>query len=309
MILRLLRICSILFVTVLYSVSPAHAADKMIGVIMTGGIAYYKDLHKAFVDELKDQGFGPGKAEIAVQTPATEQMSWVNAARKLVAIGSDVIIAYGAPAALAVLSETSDIPVVFAGVYDPAGVGVKGKNVTGVNSKVPVAGLLKNFKAMADFKKLGVIYNEDEKDTVLQANEVKGLEGTFGFQSTRFSFSRADDAAKISGVDALFLTTGCAAMHCVTNIIGVAHKQKIATATTIGGGEERGILLTITANPDEQGQEAAKLAASVLKGTNPSSLPVVQPKKIDFIINLKEATAMGLKVPIDLLTSATRVIK
>ena len=51
------------------------------------------------------------------------------------------------------------------------------------------------------------------------------------------------------------------------------------------------------------------MAAKVIKGAKPSSLPVEQPKKIEMIINLKEATAMGLKVPFELLTSATKVIK
>jgi putative ABC transport system substrate-binding protein len=53
-------------------------------------------------------------------------MSWVNAA-KLVAVGSDVIVSYGAPATLAVMNETSDMPIVFAGVYDPQSVGITGK--------------------------------------------------------------------------------------------------------------------------------------------------------------------------------------
>jgi len=89
----------------------------------------------------------------------------------------------------------------------------------------------------------------------------------------------------------------------------MVRKAKIATATTIGGGEQSGIILTLSANPQEQGREAAKMTARVLKGEKPSSIALVQPKKIDLIINMKEATDMGLKVPFDLLTFATRVIK
>jgi putative ABC transport system substrate-binding protein len=46
-----------------------------------------------------------------------------------------------------------------------------------------------------------------------------------------------------------------------------------------------------------------------VRGEKPSSIPIEQAKKIDLIINLKEANDMGLKVPFDLLTSATKVIK
>ena len=286
------------------------AAEKTFGVIMTGNIPYYKDIHKGLIDGLAEEGlFAAGKVDVVVQSPTPELMAWTNAARKLVALGSTVIISYGAPATLAALNETSDIPIVFAGVYDPQNVGVLGKNAVGVSSKVPMASLIKNLKSITNFSKLGVVFSDVEKDTVGQANEVKQLEGSFGFQSVRFNIKKAEDASKIANVEALLLTTGCAAMHCVSNIVGIARKDKIPTAATIEGGETSGVILTIAANPAEQGREAAKMAAKVVRGAKPSSLSVEQPKKIDMIINLKEATDMGLKVPFDVLTSATKVIK
>jgi putative ABC transport system substrate-binding protein len=292
-----------------FSSWPASADQKMIGVIMTGSIPYYKEIHKSFTESLVAEGLGPGNAEIVLQSPTPEPMSWTNAARKLVAIGSDLIISYGAPATITAMSETSDIPIVFAGVFDPLALGITGKNATGISSKVPIASLIKNFKSITNFSTLGVVVNESEKDTLLQAGEVKQLEAAYGFRSVRFNIRRASDTPKIANIDALFLTTGCAAMHCVNNIIGLARKAKIPAAATIGGGETSGVILTIAADPREQGREAARMAAKVIKGAKPSSLPVAQPKKIDMIINLKEATDMGLKVPFDLLTSATKVIR
>ncbi|MHB8881588.1 MAG: ABC transporter substrate-binding protein [Thermodesulfovibrionales bacterium] len=293
----------------LFFASPAAAAEKTVGVIMTGNIPYYKEIHKAFTDGLAAEGIARGTVEIILQSPNPEPMSWTNAARKLVAVGADIVVSYGAPATLAILHETTEVPVVFAGVYDPQALGVTGKNATGMSSKVPVASLLKNFKSISAFTKLGIIYSEAEKDTVLQANEAKQLEGTFNFHSVKFNVKKTEDASKITNVDALFMTTGCAAMHCVTNIIGIAKKAKIPTATTIGGGENSGVILTIAANPQEQGRETAKTVARVIKGAKPASIPVQQPKKVDMIVNLKEATEMGLKIPFDLLTAATRVIK
>ncbi len=295
--------CSGLF----FAAGPATAADKTIGVVMTGNIPYYRDMHKAFTDALAAEG--AGKVEIVLQTPMPESVSWSNAVRKLVAVGADVIVTYGAPSTLVAQQEASDIPIVFAGVYDPQALGIMGKNATGVSSKVPVASLVKNLRSISNFATLGIVYSDSEKDTVLQANDVKQLEASFGYKSTRFNVKRADDVARIANVDALFLTTGCAAMHCVSNIIGTARKAKIPTGTTIGGGEGSGIILTLSANPQEQGREAAKIAARVLKGAKPASIPLEPPKKIDLIVNLKEATDMGLKIPFDLLTSATRVIK
>lgn len=297
----------ILLSAALFMGTATAAAETTIGVVMTGNIPYYKEMHKAFTEGIAAEGLG--KIELVLQTPTPEPLSWANSVRKLIAVGADLIVTYGAPATLTAIAETSEIPIVFAGVYDPQALGLIGKNATGISSKVPVASLVKNLKGISNFATLGVVFSEAEKDTLLQVNDIKHLEASFGFRSSRFSVRKSDDIAKIATVDALFLTTGCAAMHCVNNIIGTARKAKIPTAATIGGGEVSGIMLTLAANPQEQGREAAKVAARVVKGAKPSSIPFELPKKIDLIINLKEATDMGFKVPFDLLTSATRVIK
>jgi putative ABC transport system substrate-binding protein len=98
-------------------------------------------------------------------------------------------------------------------------------------------------------------------------------------------------------------------MYCVNNIVSIARRGRMATASTIGGGENNGLILTIEANPTEQGAEAAQLVARILRGAKPSSLPVLQPKKVDLILNIKEAESLGLKIPFDLLTTATKIIK
>lgn len=287
----------------------AFAAEKMIGVIMTGNIPYYREIEKTFAQTLKGEGLGPGKVQLVVQSPAPESMSWTNAARKLVAIGSDVIVSYGAPATIAVLNETSDIPVIFAGVFDPQAVGIVGQNVTGISSKVPLTSLIRNFKSIDNFKRLGIVFNNSEKDTVVQAKAVEALETSFGFHSVRFDIRKEQDVGRISHVDGLFLTTSCAAMVCINNIMGLARREKLPTASTIGGEGNNGVILTIAANPYEQGREAARLTEKVIRGARPSSIPFESPKKIDMIINLKEAASMGLKIPFDLLTAATKVIK
>ena len=298
-----------LFISFVLSCIPAFAAEKTIGVIMTGDLPYYKEIHKAFTESLATEGFGGGNVEIILQTPAPSPMAWTNAARKLIAYGANVIVSYGAPATIAVIEEASDIPVIFAGVYSPQALNLAGKKASGVSSGVSIAGVLKNFKDLKNFSTLGVVFNDAEKDTVLQANEIKQLEGRFGFRSVRFNIKNAVDSSKIANIDALFLTTSYTALQCVNNILDIARKAKIPTAAIIAGGKNSGIILTIIANPSEQGSKAAKLTAKVIRGANPSSLPVEQPQKIDIIINMKEASDMGLKVPFELLTSATEVIK
>jgi putative ABC transport system substrate-binding protein len=302
--------CFAVLLILLFAASHSYAAQKVIGVVMTGKIKYYEDIHREFVNEMNRSGILTSEnVQIIVQKPAPDAMSWTNAIRKLVTFDANIIVTYGAPVTLSASRETSNIPIVFAGVYDPKAINIDKTNITGISSRVPIATVLKNLKSISNFSKLGVIYNKTEKDTVAQAEDVKKLEGKLGFQSTLFNVRHRGDESKIKGVDALYMTTSCAAMYCVNNIVGVARRAKIPTATTIGGGEDIGVLLTIAADPAEQGKKAAQMTVKVLKGSQPSSIPVEQPKKVYMVVNLKEAKAMGLNVPFGILTSATKVIK
>ncbi len=295
----------IIFLLLSITVLKSQAAEKTVGVLMSSNIPYYRAIHQTFTGELNSKGV---KAEVVLQSPASEAMAWVNAARKLGAVGADIIVTYGSPAAQAAISETSNIPVIFAGIYDFGSLGMKGGKVTGITSKVSIAGLLKNLKGINNFSTLGVIYNSSEKDTVKEADEADRLQGQFSFKATKINVKGRGDLSKIKGVDAILITS-CVAMESVDEIVSIARKQKILTAALIGGGEDKGIVLTLSADPAEQGREAADMTARVIKGESPSAISVEHPKKIQLIVNLKEATALGFKVPFDILSSATRVIK
>src|SRR4030042_2191428 len=235
-----------IIILLLFSITAleVQAAGETIGVIMAGDTPYYRTIHESFVRGLKSQGI---KAEVILQTPYPEEMAWINAARKVVAIDTDFIVAYGTPVVKAVLSETSETPVVFAGVYDVEGLSTRGKKVTGITAKVSIAGLLENLKGISNFSTLGIIYSSTQKETLNEANEAERLGEKFSFKAVKFNVRGQEDLAKIKGVDAIFITSSCKAMTCLDDIVRIARKQKIPTATLLGGGGERGIILTLYA--------------------------------------------------------------
>lgn len=294
-----------IILSILFGFSYGFTKDVEIGVIMSSDVPYYRDIHKAFTEELALKGV---KAGIVIQIPAPETMAWINAARKFAALETDVIVTYGAPATQAALSETSKIPVVFAGVYNYKDLGAS-KRVTGITSKVSVAALLKNLKGISNFSTLGIIYNNAEKNTISEANEVERLGGQLSFRAVKFNVRGPSDILTIRGVDAIFITTCNRAMIYMDEIVKVARQHKIPTATIIGEAENSRILLTLSADPKEQGKELADMLSEITGGKSPSAIPVKAPKKIQLIVNLREANALGLKVPFDVLSSATRVIR
>ena len=286
-------------------VQYGFAKDPQVGVVLSNNILYFEDIHKAFTRELQVEGI---KADIVVQKPAPDRMAWTNAARKFVALEMDVIVTYGGPATLAVISETSKIPVVFAGVCEGKALESKG-NATGITSKVSIARLLKTLKGIKNFSTLGIIYNSVEKSTLDEVAEIERLSGQLSFKPEKFNMKTRGEISDIKHVDALYITSSCMAVLRIDDIISLARKQKIPTAASMGGLEEEGVLLTMFADPEQQGKTAAQMLARILKGKSPSSIPEENAQKIHLVINLKEAIILGLTVPFDTLSVATQIIK
>ncbi len=306
------RIRSMLLILLFFYAAPAGAADKTVGVIMTGNVGYYQDIHRAFVGALAKEGYDYRKVDTVLQMPSPDPLSWTNAVRKLVVADVNVLVTYGAPAALAGIRETKSIPEVFAGVYDPAGVGVSAKNITGISSKVPMTSLLKYLKKLIPFGKLAIVYNELEPDSVRQAEELSQLEGQYGFQTVRMAVKKPDDAKKLvftGKADAVLISVSAAVNEAIETVVKNAHAAKIPTISQMGGTSEHGVILSLAPSATEQGEAAAKLVARMLRGDNPAGIPAEMPKLVELVLNLKEAGSIGIKVPFDLITDATKVIK
>jgi len=293
----------VLLLTVIFMPLNAAFAGK-IGVMMTGDIPYYQHIHQAFVDSISKEGH-----EIVLQKPVPDPMSWTNTARKLTTIGSQVIVTYGVPATLTTMKVTSDIPIVFAGVYDPESMGLTGKNATGISSTVSVEMVLKKMNEISKLSNVAVILSKAEKDSILQAKIIKSSESSLGFTSTLISVTDKVEKSQISGVNAILVTTCSTGMMNIKDIIESGRNSRILTAAMIGGGENDGVILTVAANPEEQGKELAGMVSKVLGGASPSQIPFKNPTKVEIILNLKEAAAIGIDIPANIKSSATKVIE
>src|SRR6185369_3089998 len=117
-----------------------HAAGKVIAAMMSSDQPRYREAHRAFVKSLAARGYTASNTEIILQTPNPDPLSWSNTVRKFNAYRPDLIMAYGAPAALVAMKESDGIPVVSVDMYSsekPA------RGTCGVSSRVPRVTLLK----------------------------------------------------------------------------------------------------------------------------------------------------------------------
>ena len=125
----------------------------------------------------------------------------------------------------------------------------------------------------------------------------------------------------VSGMDAALASLFAARVDCIyvsectagsrgfEKIVHRAGELKIPVISQMPGAALKGAVLSLEADPVEQGQLAAEYVARILAGKKIFHLPVVTPKRVDLIVNLRAAKILDLNVPFPVLTAATRVLK
>jgi ABC-type uncharacterized transport system substrate-binding protein len=300
----------ILVIVLLILPAVCFSAENIIGVIMTGDIPYYQELHQAFMARLGREGIS-AITEVIVQKPYPDAISLSNAARKLIATDVDVIVVYGAPAAVSVLHEQTRIPMVFAAAYEPFMSQLKMRNSTGINVKLSISSLLRYLRGLKQITSLGILYSSNEEDSVAQFREISKLAGQYGIKTEGVNLKRHQDAReKLSGIkaDAILLTGSSIAHMALPAITEFAKERKTPLASFMLCRDSQSVV-TLAASPAEQGEKAAEKVIKVLEGTSPEKIRVETAHNVELIFNFREATNMGWKLPMDLVTEATKLIK
>jgi putative tryptophan/tyrosine transport system substrate-binding protein len=267
------------------------------------------------------KGYDQSNVEMITQTPNPDPISWANSIRKFNAIGADLIVTYGASATVAAMKEANDIPIVFADVYGPVETGIAksmastGHNVAGVSSKVPLVTLLKTAQELKPIRILGVVYSSREEGSLVQLREARRIAAQSGatLHEVNLTSVTGSDAALAqlfaAHVDCIYVTECTAGCRGFEKIVHRAAELKVPVISQMPGAAHKGAVLSLEADPVEQGQVAADYAARILGGKRPSQLPVATPRRVDLIVNLKMARALELHVPFPVLSAATRVVK
>lgn len=300
---------------------PSHAAGKLVAALLTCDLPRYREAHRAFMKALVQKGYDQSNVEVITQTPNPDPISWANSIRKFNAIGADIIISYGDSATIAAMKEANDIPIVFADVYAPVENGIArsmnstGRNIAGITSKVPLVTLLRTAGAVKSIRSLGVIYSSREEGSLAQLREARRVAAQLGvgLVEVNVASSAGLDSALITlfsaRADCIYVTESTAAGRGFEKIVHRASEMRTPVISQMPGAAHKGALVSLEADPVEQGQVAADYAARILAGKKPSQLPVATPKRVDLIVNLKMAKSLDLHVPFPVLSAATRVVK
>jgi putative ABC transport system substrate-binding protein len=305
----------------LYFVSVVLAQTKVkIGIMPSSDSPQYTETLKGLLKELKKEGFDESKATIEIRNAENKKEMVAEIAKDFRAKKMDVIIPIGTVAAVGTYDEIKDIPIVFCLIFDPIGAKIanswesSGTNTTGSSNWVEMKALIKVLREVSPGKRIGVIYNETEQQTVIQLEAFQKIQDKEGITVVPANLTKAEDAKNVTNglvgrVDGIYIPGGTVAAQGLDGIMEVAKKAKIPTISHLLERVEKGALLAVSANSSQVGELAGKKAAQVLRGTKPADIPIEYLQKYDIAVNLKTAKEMGIRVPVSLLKTAKKVIE
>ena len=310
------------------AVAPAQQpAMPVIGFISGASADVGADRVRAFRQGLGEAGYVEGQNVMIEYHWLEGRYDRLPAlAAELVRHRVAVIAALGSnPAALAAKAATATIPIVFGVGADPVGLGLvaslarPGGNVTGINYfaqdvTAKRLGLLHDLLPKA--VRIGVLVNPANPSTAEAAlREVPDAASVFGLQIqfVNASTSHEIDAAFATFVrqraDALFVSSDALFSSRGVQISGLAARDRIPTACARRDMVAAGGLMSYSASPTEAFHQAGVYTGSILKGTKPADLPVVQSIKFEFVLNLQTARLLNIEVPPSVLALADEVIE
>ncbi len=242
---------------------------------------------------------------------------------ELLHLNLDLIVAPGTAAALAAKNASQTIPIVFATVSDPVASGLvaslarPGGNLTGPSQMAAdLSGkrleLLK--EVVPRLSRVAILRDrspESEvalKETQLAARGLKvglrilDVQGPSDVESAFFVMKKERLGALIVISSPMFVNERI-------RITALATKQRLPAIYTLREYVDAGGLMSYGVSLPHLFRRAATYVDKILKGTKPADLPVEQPTKFEFVINLKAAKQIGLTIPPNVLARADRVIR
>ena len=306
----------------------ARQAKKVprIGLLVGGSLSSTREIGnvEAFRQGLHELGYVEGQ-NIALEYRYGEGVDerLPNLAAELVQRKVDAIFTSGTTATQAAKNASTTIPIVMTSVTDPVGTGLvtslahPGGNVTGLSNLSELSGkqleLLK--EAFPKVTRVAVLWDPANTANARLLGEMKvaagGLRIILQPREVRGpnDFEPAFLAIKKEHASALIVLRSVITYAYGTQIVDFTAKSKLPAMYPDRVLVDTGGLMSYGPNFLDMFRRAATYVDKILKGAKPGDLPVEQPKKFEFIINLKAAKQIGLTIPPNVLARADKVIK
>jgi len=279
----------------------------------------------AFRDGMRGRGYVEGQnLSIDVRWPQGSFDQDPSVVTELVNSNVDVIVAWGTPATIAARRATLTIPIVMASVGDPVGSGFiaslarPGGNITGLsNIQVDLSAKLMELFAelVPGMKRVGVVHNPDNPAVTMALRETEDAVRKLNMQvqvvnaQTSDEFDRAFAQLSAESVGGVVVLANPTVIEQSRRIAELAQSARLPTAFSRRENVDAGGLLSYGADLNNDFRQSAFYVDRILKGEKPADLPVMQPTKVELVINLKTAKALGVTVPLIMQMTADELIE
>ena len=300
------------------SQSMGEAENLRVGLLQLTEHPSLDTIRESIIEGLADEGYVDGEnLTIDYKNGQNDMTNMKTIAQAFVSDGCDVIVAIATPAAQAVLSETTEIPIVFAAVTDPVdaelvdSLETPAATVTRTYDEVSAEAIMELAKEITPgFKTIGALYSagEDNSDSVIKGlKEYADKNGYEVIESTVTNTSEVQQAAQYLAdkADVIYSpidNTIASAMAVASETFNNAKVPFYVSADSMvqdGGLATYGIDYTVL------GKETAKMVAEILEGADVSTMSVVKMSDMNIYVNTTTADAIGVTIPDSIMEKAT----
>ncbi len=296
-----------------------------IGILGASSASFNLPRVEAFRQRLRELGYVEGKNIVIEYRYAEGKLERLpDLAAELVRLKVDVIVTVGGTATLAAKKADVTMPIVFGNVGDPVGTGIvsslarPGGNITGLSMMAPDLDgkrleLLK--EAFPKVARVAFLWVPVDYRGNLALTEMEAAAKALGLKLQSLEvrvledFDGAFARAKRDGAQALITTNSALINNQQRQALDFAAKNRLPAMYHTSEFVEAGGLMSYAPNIADLFRRAADYVDKILKGAKPADLPVEQPMKFEFIVNLKAAKQIGLTIPPNVLVRADRVIR
>jgi putative ABC transport system substrate-binding protein len=277
----------------------------------------------AFFAVLREHGFVEGKnLSVIIRASEGQEERFKEFASELVALNVDAIVTVGSAATLAAKRATSTIPIVFGGVPNPERLGVvdslarPGGNATGfstvlLDTNQKVYEFMR--EAMPARTRLGYLAVTSNPGSAFALGRFPAMAKSFGYVPISADVLRAADLGpaleRFAKEQVEIIWPAPVLWGFRDTILRFAERHGMAVVFSFREWALHGALFSYGPDLRDNYRHVVGYVAKVLKGVSLAELPVQQPTKVELVINLKAAKALGLEIPSSLLARADEVIE
>lgn len=242
-------------------------------------------------------------------------------ARKFIGDNPDVIVAIATPSAQAVVAATKTVPVVYSAVTDPIAaqlvstMDATGSNVTGVSDALVLEKQIELIKKVVpDAKRVGMVYNPGEANSVVVVKRLRELLPESGMTLVEATAARTVDvgaAARslVGKVDVIYTNTDNNVVSAYEALVKVGNDTKVPLIASDTDSVKRGAIAALGVNYRDLGVQTGKMVVRILKGEKPGDIPSETSSKLELYVNPAAAKAQGVTLTDEFVSSATQVVQ